>query len=103
MWFLLHALTLAAPNDGSSVEATQIIEVRSVYRACIADVVAIRPKDESPDLALGIALERCRGAELTLRGLLRKAHGSNAADTFAVNVDTRLDGQEAGIKRREAR
>lgn len=81
--------------------AVRIAEAQSAYRDCIADAVAARPRGEGNDLALATALEQCREAELALRAEARAAPEATAADTLGLILDTRMDGEEAGLQRRE--
>jgi hypothetical protein len=91
------------PTGGSpSQVADRIGEAQSAYRDCIADTVAGRPKDEGNDLALAAALEQCREAELVLRAQTKAVPDATAADTLAIVLDTRIDGEEAGLQRRES-
>lgn len=89
------------PDAAPSKVADRIAQAQSAYRDCIADEIAARPKSEDNDLALAAALEECREAELALRGQAKAAPEATAADTLAIVLDTRMDGEEAGIQRRE--
>ncbi len=80
-----------------------ITTAQAAYRDCIADSIAGQPRHESADQALAAALRQCRDAELALRGASDAAPGNTTADTVAIVLDTRLDGEEAGLKRRDAR
>ena len=99
---LLLASAVAPPGFAPSNVAERIGEARSLYRECIAGTVAGRPRGEDNDQALAAALEQCRDAELALRAETKAAPGANAADTLAIVLDTRMDGVETGLRRREA-
>lgn len=83
--------------------AERISEAQSAYRDCIADTIAARPQGEDHEAALAAALERCRDAELALRAETKAAPDASAADTLSIVLDTRMDGEEVGLQRREIR
>lgn len=99
---LLLASALGAPDTVARI-TVRVSNAQSDYRNCIADTIAGRPDEESSDLALAAALEACRDAELALRQESRDDGGNKAADTLGLVLDTRLEGQEEGLKRRPPR
>lgn len=105
---MIAALLLLAPALAPSVEpsnpsADAVGHAQASYRACIASVVADRPRQEVADVALAAALERCRDAEASLRRVARATPDNSAARTLALVLDARLEGEEEGLRRREIR
>ncbi len=99
MLTLLLASALVSAGTAPAPVAVRISEAQAHYRDCIADAVAVQPEKPSPDEALAAALGTCRDAELALRTAC-SAENMNAADTLGLVLDTRLDGQDEGVKRR---
>ncbi|MBV1688988.1 hypothetical protein KRR38_15240 [Novosphingobium sp. G106] len=98
---LLLTSALALPEATPAQVADRIADAQASYRDCIADTIAARPQDEGNDLALSAALERCRDAEIALRTQTKMAPDATTADTLAIVVDTRMDGVETGLRRRQ--
>lgn len=98
---LLVTSALVLPDGTPAQVVDRIAEAQATYRDCIADTIADRPRDEGNDLALSAALERCRDAEIALRSQTKMAPDATTADTLAIVLDTRMDGEEAGLQRRE--
>jgi hypothetical protein len=96
---LLAAAVGAGPYPRADA-ADAIVAAQSSYRSCIADRIAGSPKNQSADQALAAALGKCRDTELALRAATQATPNGNAADTLAIVLDTRIEGEEAGLKRR---
>ena len=102
MLAVLFASALGLTGDVPTHLTTGVSAAQAAYRDCIADSIAGAPEGESADQALAAALGQCRDAELALRRACKAVPGASAADTLAIVLDTRLDGEEAGLKRRDA-
>lgn len=100
---LLLASVFTALEVAPSFFSDQVIEAKSAYRDCIADTFVNRPRDEAAETTLAVALENCRDIELALRAASKAVPYANPGDTLALVLDTRIEGEEAGLRQREFR